>query len=215
MADGGIAHLTEDEAPLVTVAPELLERYPLPETVARDLVLSKTELAQAFDVSTNTITDWMADRNFPIISGGTHGKAYQFRLSEVYAWHCAKLARERAEAQQRAAEVAQLSFDITGRDPEPEAASASLGDRRNAVLWEKDYLVVGRMRRENIPTETAVGALEALAMVARDQWVNAPDRIARQLGLDGRQTELLFDFCDGQIDGLRETMREASEKMVD
>ena len=73
-------------------------RYPLPDGVTDNgTPLNRAQLAAAFGVSVNAVTDWI-NKGMPALSTGQNGVAYEFRLAHCWAWRQSRDERVRAGA---------------------------------------------------------------------------------------------------------------------
>lgn len=181
--------------------------HPLPEGV-EDAELNKTELAGALSVSTNTVDRWV-QQGCPVEEGGANGKAYVFRLSEVWAWYQSskRAAEERRQAASRAVEQMRLHFLRLGDDQG--AAELSLKDRRELAQAELVWMQAAARRRELVPVEEMVDLLERVLGELRDALSALPDRLARELGLDRAQVERAVELCDQALEEARTRIERA------
>lgn len=177
-------------------------RFPLPEGVP-DATVNKGELAEAFAVSETTVDKWMRKPGFPVLEGGQNGVAYKFLLSDVWAWREAGRERERVEKAATSDAVRQLRMLLLNVDDGSEAAQLGPNERRAEYAAEAQYLVTARQRREVIPTVDVIALLESIFGLVRDGLDAQPDRIARELGLDGASTEKLVALNDELLGSLR------------
>jgi phage terminase Nu1 subunit (DNA packaging protein) len=183
-------------------------RFPLPEGVT-DAVVNKAQLAAAFSTSETTIDKWMRRKGFPVVAGGSNGVAYQFRLSEVWAWREAQKAQDAAH--QRAVETAVHQLRMVLRNVEDDDSDLALSprERRDEYEAEARYLATARQRRELVPTAEVLALLETLFGMIRDGLDAHPDRVARELGLDGGAVEKLVALNDDLINQLRRQIETA------
>lgn len=179
--------LTADEAALSA-------RHPLPEGVP-DAVVNKSQLALALNTSEVTVGKWIA-RGLPFEQEGTNGRPYLFRLSLAFAWVEADRAG-RSEARARADEAAgQLAMVLSGGAIKAEAGGMTTAEQ--AAVMD---LVIKRNRaaleqKDLIWRADAVAAFEAAFLLVRDGLEGLPDRLGRELGLEGADLERVERACD-------------------
>lgn len=179
--------LTADEAALSA-------RHPLPEGV-QDAVVNKSQLALALNTSEVTVGKWIA-RGLPFEQEGTNGRPYLFRLSLAFAWVEADRAG-RSEARARADEAAgQLAMALSGGAIKAEAGGMTTAEQ--AAVMD---LVIKRNRaaleqKDLIWRADAVAAFEAAFLLVRDGLEGLPDRLGRELGLEGADLERVERACD-------------------
>lgn len=177
----------------------LIDRYPLPPGVP-DATVNKAQLAEALGVSEVTVSNWLR-RGLPAEEAGTNGRSYQFRLAVAYAWKCAREAEDRARSAEAEAAAQQLRLALVGDEGPPELQGLSVREQtqvlelkrvRNLTALEQGEL----MRR----AEVIAGFEEAFAAI-RDALDALPDRLARELGIEGRDLERVEVACDDALRG--------------
>lgn len=179
-----------------------VRRYPLPDGQP-DEVVNKRQLAVAFNVSENSLDKWIQKPGFPILEGGANGVPYKFQLSQVWAWRKATSEQRRQEDLRVDAAVHQLRMTLLNAEPDSEAVRLSAKDRQEEYRAEAQFLATARARRSLVPTQDVLSLLERLFRVMSDGLDSQPDRIARELGLDGATTEKLVRLNDELIANMR------------
>lgn len=178
---------------------ELVSRYPLPDGVP-DVEVNKKLLAHALDVSTTTVDAWSTlpdGERIPYVSRGTNGRSYVFRLSVAYAWRQARDAAEETGRRISEDAVAQLRLDLLGGSVKDQArASLSPREQAEALRVEKEWIMAAHTRREFIRASDVAEALESAFVSIRDGLDAAPDRIGRELSLNGPQIESIQKILD-------------------
>lgn len=191
----GLPLLTGDDLALVA-------EYPLPDGVP-DVIVNKADLALALNVSQTTVTNWQGI-GLPAMSDGGNGRTYRFRLSVCYAWNQRRLG---AEARERAASheaARQLSLALLGGEQaSPTGEALSLADQRKLLELEHAHAIAARDRGELIRFDEVVAGLEAAFAAMRDAMDALPDRLGRDLGLDGEQIAAAVTACDDALKGAR------------
>lgn len=185
----------------------LVERYPLPEGVP-DAVVNKADLGLALRVSQTTLSHWIA-AGLPREIDGSNGRSYGFRLSVAYAWRC---EREEREATARALDreaAQQLSLALLGGESADErTAGLTTRQEREQLELEHARAVAARDRGELIRAREVVEGFEAVFAAIRDAMDALPDRLGRELALDGEGIVAAERACDDALAACRtEVMR--------
>lgn len=195
--------LTADELALV-------RRHPLPNG-ALDAVVNKTQLEVGLGVSQTTISAWLRrpENPLPYEAAGSNGRNYQFRLSVAFAWMRAMRADEDSAKAQGDEAAAQLQMHLLGG----ETASATdgkmtLADQRKVMELEVIRMSAARQRGELMWRDDVVLGFEEFAAAMRDALDALPDRLAREMGLEGRDLEKCETACDDALAAAHRAMIE-------
>ena len=183
-----------------------VERYPLPEGV-EDVVVNKRHLAEAFKKSLPTIDQWISE-GMPCESKGTNGQAYEFRLSVCYAWQKAREAAEAAEEEKIQSNIRQMQMALLGGASGSSEMALTPRQRKELYETEAAYNKLAQSRGELIARADVFALLERTFSAVRNAVNGMPDRLSRDVGLDGRQSEAAVVVAD---DLLAELHRELSE----
>ncbi|KZK82401.1 Phage DNA packaging protein Nu1 [Pseudovibrio sp. Ad46] len=187
---------------------ENVERYPLPDGV-EDVVVNKRHLAEAFKKSLPTIDQWISE-GMPCESKGTNGQAYEFRLSVCYAWQKEREASEAAEEEKIQSNIRQMQMALLGGGSGSSEMALTPRQRKELYETEAAYNKLAQSRGELIGRADVVALLERSFSAVRNAVNGMPDRLSRDVGLDGRQSEAAVVVAD---DLLAELHRELSEFM--
>ena len=185
-----------------------VERYPLPDGV-EDVVVNKRHLAEAFKKSLPTIDQWIAE-GMPFESKGTNGQAYEFQLSVCYAWRQAREAAEAAEEEKIQSNIRQMQMALLGGGSGSSEMALTPRQRKELYETEAAYNKLAQSRGELISRADVLAMLERTFSAVRNAVNGMPDRLSRDVGLDGRQSEAAVVVAD---DLLAELHRELSEFM--
>ncbi|MQQ09099.1 DUF1441 family protein [Epibacterium sp. SM1979] len=194
---------TQDLRELTSVEVELVETHPLPEGVP-DALVNKAQLEVGLGVSGTTISNWLRrpDNPLPFEDAGTNGRSYQFRLSVAFAWMKAMRAEEESAKAAGDAATAQLSMALLGGESAAgSSGKMSLSDQRKLIELEALRRVEATNRRELVWMDDVVAAFEAYNETVRDALDALPDKLARALGLEGRDLEKVERVCDDVLEG--------------
>jgi phage terminase Nu1 subunit (DNA packaging protein) len=180
--------------------------YPLPEGV-EDAVLNRAQLASAFKTSENTVDRWR-QAGMPVLSEGTNGRAFEFQLSECFAWKCRRDADQRAAQERADQSVLQMQLAILGGSTGDSEMGLTNRERREIYEVEQAYLKLARERSELIPRKEVLDLLDHLLSSVRKAVIGLPDRLSRDAGLTGRQTEQAVATADDLLRELHDTLQE-------
>lgn len=185
-------------------------RWPLPEG-AQDGVLNRTQLAQAFSVSENTITKWM-QLGMPVLSTGQNGVAYEFKLSHCWAWRQERddTARAiRAKGDQLAAQAALAFRNVDEEEAAQEGHMTAKEVHEWAVAqYHRDR--VAEMRGDLVRASRVLTLFEETLNAVRTAVYTLPDYAEREFGLTAKQVATLQGRCDQVLIEMRNAIeREA------
>lgn len=184
---------------------EALRRFPLPEGQT-DMTVNRRQCATALDVSEPMITRYL-EQGLPVLSRGANGQAYEFRLSEVYAWkmHRDAEARKQDEAAERAAMQMRLLFRNEDEDAEAAgvltateiAQEADADYKRNKAAELRGELTrVGRVRE----------VFEDVLVEFRNQVTTLVDFAEMEFSLKPDQVEKMQRRCDAALVAARQNL---------
>lgn len=199
-----------DLRPLTAEEAALVAAYPLPENVP-DALVNKAQLEVGLGVSGTTISAWLrrAENPLPYETAGANGRSYQFRLSIAYAWMQAMRADEESAKAAGDAAAAQLSLALLGGESASGApGKMSLADQRKLLELEALRRVEAQNRRDLIRRDDVVTGVEEVFAAIRDALDALPDRLARELGLEGRELEKIEKACDDVLTGAAQAVSE-------
>ena len=173
-------------------------RHPLPEAVP-DALMNKAQLEMALGVSQTTISNWLR-QGLPFEEAGTNGRSYVFRLAVAHAWVQARRADDdaaRAHGDRAAAQM-QLAL-LGGETATPADGRLSLTDQRKLLELELQRMQAARLRGDLLRREDVVTLFEDVFAAIRDGLDALPDRIAREIGAEGRDLEAIEAVCDAAL----------------
>ncbi|MBY6160024.1 terminase small subunit [Mameliella alba] len=172
--------------------------HPLPEGI-EDRVVNRKQCAQALNVSENIITKYL-DQGLPVVSHGSNGQAYEFQLSEVYAWKMARdaeLQRKRSEADRAAA---QLALHFRGQDPDEDDARILSADeiiKESRADYERNK--AAELRGELVRAARVRQMFEDVLIEFRTQIVSLVDFAEMEFGLSPEEVRKMQVRCDGTL----------------
>lgn len=173
-------------------------RYPLPDGVTDDgTPLNRAQLAAAFGVSVNAVTDWI-NKGMPALSTGQNGVAYEFRLAHCWAWRQSRDERVRAAKQrgdQLAAQAA-LAFRNLDEDQAEDEGTLTADDLRKWSEAEYHRNRVAEQRGDLVRADRMRTLIEDLIVTFGSAMDNLPDFAEMNFGLSAQQVSQLQDYCD-------------------
>lgn len=181
--------------------------HPLPPGVM-DAVVNKAQLATALDTTETTIGAWVR-KGLPFEEAGTNGRSYRFRLSVAFAWVAAMRADEgRARARADAA-VQQLQMALLGGETAKAVpGKMTLAEQRQIIELELQRANAARQRGELVRRDDMVMVVEEVLASIRDAFDAFPDRLARELALEGAALDHIERACDDALDAAVRAVRE-------
>ncbi|NEI52703.1 hypothetical protein GR217_34355 [Rhizobium leguminosarum] len=182
---------------------KLCKRHPLPAGVD-DVVMTREQLADAFQVTLNTVTAWIA-KGMPMLQEGGQGKPYELQLSACWAWRQAQKADDATQSEKvRRAQAALRVALVGGTDDAIEALDPKTRREIMAVQIEQERFRQERnelMRRDDVRE-----AFEVIFGILRDRMNAAPDVIERRQALAPEVVNHLIDICDEIVAGTRDAI---------
>ena len=183
-----------------------LQRFPLPEGID-DALVNRGTLARALNVSEPSVSRFM-DEGMPVRSRGSNGQAYEFQLSECYAW---RMWRDEEKAARLAAgdrAAAQMSL-LFRNDGEPEDDAPVLTAKQIAEEADADYRRqrAAELRGELTRTSKVRELLEDLLVEFRRSITTIPDFCEVEFGLTAAQVDALQRRCDETLESAKVKIR--------
>lgn len=186
---------------------EALRQFPLPEGQT-DMTVNRRQCATALDVSEPMITRYL-EQGLPVVNRGSNGQAYEFQLSEVYAW---KMARDaEARALDAAAEQAANQMRLLFRNDEEEATGPVLTAQQIAQEADADYKrnraaeLRGDLTRVNRVREV----FEDVLIEFRTQVTTLVDFAEIEFSLEPDQVDRMQRRCDAALTSARQNFERA------
>jgi phage terminase Nu1 subunit (DNA packaging protein) len=169
--------------------------HALPEGVD-DAVLNRAQLARALNKSEPSIDRYRGD-GMPYLTEGTNGRAWEFQLSACWSW---LKDRERDDVEQRSqAEkaVQQMRLALIGGDDDADHDRAlSPRQRQEAYDAERAWMLAALQRGDLVRRAEVVEAFEDVFKTLRDALTGLPDKLERELGMQGKALDLAIEICD-------------------
>ncbi|WP_422022927.1 DUF1441 family protein [Roseibium sp.] len=193
----------EDEARRVA---DLLEAYPVPPGWL-DEVFNRAELAKHLKTTEPTVDRWMAE-GMPVYQRGSNGRSYKFLTSEVRAWMLARNAAEKEEEERKAKAALQLQMELLGGDHNAEAEELYTPKQRREI-YELDqiYRDMSEARGELVPRKDVDDLLDRIFSIVKKSINGMPDRLSRDAGLSGQQSEQAVTIADDILSQMHDELQ--------
>lgn len=131
-----------------------------------------------------TLRKMIAERpDFPLVSRGTNGVAYEIDLEQAFAFVRGIEAEKRAAIESRNIEIRQLGFELLGEDA-ASAATANSGlssdDRKRLLEEELAAIRVAERRRELVRKAPVIAAVGDLVLFIAEKQKTLADRLGKR-----------------------------------
>jgi len=132
--------------------------------------------------------------DFPLISQGKNGVAYEIDVEAAVAWIKARAEEERAAARARSEEVRQFALDLLGADAASDQVNAGLSPSERQALLQEELLAIklAERRGELIRKASVEDAVAAVLTLFRDRGRTFSTRLAKRMDLP-RETIAAID----------------------
>jgi phage terminase Nu1 subunit (DNA packaging protein) len=171
-------------------------------------VLNRTQIAQIFGVSENTIDKWRA-KGMPVETEGGNGRAYEFLFSVCKEWREKELAAEKADRSRADQFVAQQRMSFLGVETGNEKASLSPAQLRDLSQAEILWMKAARERRALVAVEEVSDLLDAVFSEVREGLDSLPDWLEREFALTGEQVVTVVNYTDQVLKGMKARIEDA------
>ena len=193
---------------------EALQRFPLPDGLT-DVTLNLGQCATALNVSPPRISAYL-QQGLPVLSRGSNGKEYEFRLSEVHAWK----RWDEAEKQRRVDEAEQnaLQHSLLFRNlDEDDEGSRGLTAAEIAQEADADYKrnKAAELRGELTRTSRVREVFEEVLAEFRNQVTTLVDFAELEFGLKPDQVDKMQRRCDAALVAARHNLDRAYPAAVE
>jgi phage terminase Nu1 subunit (DNA packaging protein) len=180
--------------------------FPLPDEIA-DEVMNRGQIARALNVSEPTITTWIGE-GLPVLTKGGNGQAYEFQLSQCFAWRMHRKSgeeRQRAAADESAAQMRMLFQNMDG-DVAEDHAEWSPKQIREASLAELERMRASEARGDLVRSDRVLRLLEEMLTTIRQTVMTLPDYAEQEFGLSARQSDQMQGRCEDLLVELRNAL---------
>lgn len=182
---------------------QALRRFPLPDDM-KDETINRRQCAVALDVSEPMVTRYLG-QGLPVLSKGTNGQAYEFQLSEVYAWKLWRDAETRAH--ETAAEAAAIQMRMLFRnDDEADHSDHAMSAEQIAKEADADYKRnrAAELRGELVRRARVSDLFEEVLIEFRTQVTSLVDFAEMEFALTPEQVDKMQRRCDAALISARQ-----------
>lgn len=162
-----------------------------------------------------TLRKMIAERpDFPIVSRGSNGVAYEFELEEAFAFVRGLEDEKRAAAETRNAEIRQLGLSLLGEDAASSAVAQtalSSEDRKRLLEEELAAIRVAERRRELVRKGPVIAALGELVLFIAEKQKTLPDRLSKRTQMSREDLEKLDRLIEQDRREIAARMERASD----
>ena len=165
-----------------------------------------------------------ANPDWPVISRGKNGVAYEFDLFAAVDFYKGLKAKEEAEAKARAEEVRQFGLDLLGPDAaaDMDAVGMTAAERRNLLEYELIAMKLGKERGEFVRKASVEAAIAQLFVKFNAQRRKLVQRMTKRVDLSREQIAVMESMLEQDLHELATAFEEmslagdaASESAVD
>ncbi|MGD9470624.1 MAG: hypothetical protein AB7G24_00835 [Novosphingobium sp.] len=151
--------------------------------------------------------------DFPVISTGSNGRAYEIDVAEAVAWLQAREEKIRAAERARSEEVRQFALDLLGSDSAAAESDAGLSAAEQKQLLEAELagIKVAERRGELIRRNSVEEALAALLVMFRQRGETFSARLAKRIDLTREQIAAIDELMRQDQNFLADRMEKISE----
>jgi len=138
--------------------------------------------------------------DFPVVSTGTNGHAYEIDIAEAIAWLKSHEEKRREAERARSAEVRQFALDLLG----PDAASQpreglSIAERKQLLEEELIATKLAEKRGTLVRKDAVEAAFSALFDLLHEQRRTLAARLAKRTDLTRAQQTLVDEFIEADL----------------
>jgi hypothetical protein len=189
-----------------------LLRYPLPKGIP-DETVNRAQCAKALGVSESIVTKYL-EKGMPVLKRGTNGQAYEFQLSEVYAWKM--LRKEEEQAEKAAADSAAEQMAMLFRNEDDDDEHTTRGMSTDAVKKEAaaifEYDKAKEARGFLVKRDKVERLFEDILIEFRTQIVTLVDFAEMEFGLSPEEVKKMQQRCDGVLIQARHRLLAVTQK---
>lgn len=177
-------------------------------------ILNRSEIAQAFDVSANTIGKWVK-RGMPVETVGSNGQPYEFLHSECLEWFKDSKAAAQRDQADRAAFVARQQAEFLGLKVSDQQSHLTPTQVRDISVAHLTRLQLDAKRKKFVPVEEMADLLDRIFTEIRSALDGQPDWLDRELSLTSVQVVKVVAYNDSILKGMSESIKKAALYEID
>ncbi|QBR34858.1 hypothetical protein ETW23_00405 [Leisingera sp. NJS201] len=172
-------------------------------------LLNRSQLAQIFNVSENTVDKWRK-KGMPVETEGGNGVAYEYQYSACEEWRVeteAQAAEERKAADDFVAQKRMAFLNLGKKD---QAAGLTAAQRKELAQAELVWMQAARQRGALIHVDEVVELLDQIFGEFRAGLDGHPDWLEREFSLTGDQVERAVSYNDGILRSVQAKIKAAA-----
>jgi phage terminase Nu1 subunit (DNA packaging protein) len=149
-------------------------------------IVSLNELAVVVDLTEPTLRKLIKEnRDFPVLSFGRNGVAYEFDATLVQQWIAAREAKVNDAQRARSDEVQQFRLDLLGDDAASDQAKEGLSPAERKQLMEEELVAIKLAERkgELIRKASIEAAIEAVIVKDAQRRGSFAARLSKRIEL--------------------------------
>ena len=162
-----------------------------------------------------TLRKLIADHDdFPLLSRGTNGRAYEFNLADAFQFVRGLQQREEDAARAKREAVNQLTLGLLGDDSlADETVSRGLSPAEQAAAYQAEIMRIklAREKGELVKADEMEAALGELAVWMRDALTSLSSKCSRRLTFSRDQLAVIDAVAEAQLIALADRM----ERVID
>ena len=151
--------------------------------------------------------------DFPIVSTGTNGHAYEIDIAEAIAWLKSHEEKRREAERERSMAVQQFALDLLGADAAANVAQPGLSPADRKALYEEEVAAIklGAMRGEFVRKASVELAFTAVFDLLSQQYRGLSARLSKRTDLTRRQQTLIDEMVEQDLHQLATKFEEMGQ----
>lgn len=138
--------------------------------------------------------------DFPVVSTGTNGHAYEIDIAEAVAWLKSHEEKRREAERTRGEEVRQFALDLLGPDAAAKPREGlSIAERKQLLEEELIATKLSERRGELVRKASVEAAIDAVFGMLSEQRRTLAARLAKRTDLSRRQQTLIDEFLEADL----------------
>lgn len=153
-------------------------------------------------------------RDFPLVSRGKNGVAYEVDLFAAIDFYKGLKAREEEAERARADELRQHGFDLLGEDSALDLSQQGLTASERRALLEAEFVAIrlGKERGDYVPKASVEAAFSAVFQLLSMQRRKLTQRLAKRAELSREQVAVMDSMLERDLHELVDKFEELGGK---
>lgn len=155
-----------------------------------------------------------ANADFPLVSKGKNGVAYEVDLFAAVDFYKGLKAREEEADRARADELRQHGFDLLGEDSALDLSQQGLSASERKALLEAEFFAIrlGKERGDYVPKASVEAAFQGVFQLLSVQRRKLTQRLAKRAELSREQVAVMDAMLDRDLHELVDKFEELGGK---